>query len=78
MAHWLATYPIPYELNPASGAHRAPKTSSDAESVAQALGVVEQEILEAIEEGKPGFVGLGVVRRIGRAARASPPGAPGA
>jgi len=57
VAHWLATYPIPYELNPASGAHRAPKTSSDAESVAQSLGVVEQEILEAIEEGKPGFIG---------------------
>jgi len=57
VAAFLDSYEIAEEFNPATSCHRAPKTSSDAESVAQSLGVVEQEILEAIEEGKPGFVG---------------------
>lgn len=59
VAHYLATYPIPLELNPAVDvggmAHRAPATTSTEEAEAVALGSVEQEIMEAIEEGRPGF-----------------------
>jgi hypothetical protein len=54
---YLATYPIPYELNPATGAQRAPQTSSHAEAVSASRGSVEQEIVEAVEEGRHGFRG---------------------
>lgn len=53
---FLATYTIPDELNPAHG-HIAPITTSTGEAVAQGLGRIEQEILEAIERGDAGFKG---------------------
>lgn len=57
VAEYLATYPIPAELDPAGACHRAPATSTTAEAVESSLGSVEQEVLEAIEEGMPGFRG---------------------
>lgn len=54
---FLQDYVIPDELNPATKAHRAPLTSSTEEAVNMGMGGVEQEILEAIEEGRPGFAG---------------------
>jgi hypothetical protein len=53
---YLQTYAIPDEFNPAHG-HIAPKTTSTEEAVAASLGGVEQEILEAVAQGVPGFAG---------------------
>lgn len=59
--YFLANYKIPASLNPAVNqgglAARAPKTSSTDEAVAQSFGRVEQEVIEAIDEGRPGFAG---------------------
>lgn len=57
LAHWLQSYPIPDVLNPATGCIRAPHTSSDAEMREVSLGVVEQAVQDAIQEGRPGFCG---------------------
>lgn len=57
VAEFLSTYPIPDDLNPATRCHRAPKTSTTDQAIAHSIGGVEQEILEAIEEGRPGFAG---------------------
>ena len=57
VAEYLATRPIAAENNPAGAAHRAPVTSSTEEAITQSLGSVEQEILEAIDAGRPGFAG---------------------
>jgi len=57
VAEYLETYPIPNELNPATSCHRAPATSSTDEAIHASIGTVEQEIIEAIEEGRPGFAG---------------------
>ena len=54
---YLHTYAIPAALNPATECHRAPVTTSTTEALALSLGGVEQEVLEAIEEGRPGFAG---------------------
>jgi len=54
---FLHTFPIPDEFNPATNCHRAPITSSTNEAITASLGGVEQEILEAIDEGRPGFAG---------------------
>jgi hypothetical protein len=51
---YLYKYVIPEALNPARG-HRAPITSSTEEAISASLGAIEQEILEAIEEGRVGF-----------------------
>lgn len=53
----LATYQIPDALNPASDMHRAPRTSTTVDAIQASLGSVEQQILEAIDEGRPGFAG---------------------
>lgn len=53
---FLHTYSIPNEFNPALGG-RAPLTSSTQESIEQSLGNAEQEVLEAIEQGREGFRG---------------------
>lgn len=57
----LHTYQIPAEFNPAVNcgglAHRAPLTSSYEAAIAANLGSVEQEVLEAIEQGVSGFAG---------------------
>ena len=61
VSDFLWTYPIPSELNPAVTAggllHRAPDTSSLDAAIEASRGGVEQEILEAIEQGLPGFCG---------------------
>lgn len=54
---YLHEYKIKPEFNPADINHRAPETSSTAEAVVSSLGRVEQEIMEAIEEGRVGFAG---------------------
>lgn len=58
---WLRGYQIPAALNPAitcgGQSHRAPETSSTAEALANSLGGIEQEVQEAINEGRPGFCG---------------------
>lgn len=57
VADYLHTFAIPDELNPAGACHRAPETTSTEDAIAEGLGSVEQEISEAIEQGKPGFAG---------------------
>lgn len=78
VAELLHTYPIPDHLNPATGCQRAPETSSTVEAIQASVGGIEQEILEAVGQGKPGFLGgwissvqlerlladLGLLRRI--------------
>lgn len=56
MARYLRTMAIAADLDPANHT-RAPQTSSTATAVAASLGRLEQEILEAIDEGRPGFAG---------------------
>jgi len=53
----LYTYPIPAEFNPAGECQRAPVTSTTHIAIAESLGAIEQEIVEAIEQGLPGFAG---------------------
>ena len=45
------------EFDPAGACQVAPKTSSTTKAIHRSLGVVEQEILEAIEQGEVGFRG---------------------
>jgi len=54
---YLAEYKIPDEFNPATACHRAPVTTSTAEAVEVSRGAIEQEVLEAIDEGRAGFCG---------------------
>jgi hypothetical protein len=54
---YLRSYAIPDELNPATQMHRAPETSSTSEAVALSLGSIEQDIVEAVEQNMPGFIG---------------------
>jgi hypothetical protein len=54
---YLATYAIPDELNPATTCMRAPVTSSYDEFREANRSPVEQEVLDAIDEGRPGFRG---------------------
>lgn len=56
-AKYLENYTIPDELNPATECHRAPWTSTTDEAIKASLGGIEQEIAEAIDEGRPGFAG---------------------
>lgn len=56
VAGFLRSFPIEAELDPAKHS-RAPETSSTRAAVAASRGRVEQEVLEAIEEGRPGFCG---------------------
>lgn len=54
---YLHTFkPVP-EFDPAGLASRAPHTSSTGEAIVASRGRAEVEILEAIEEGRPGFKG---------------------
>jgi len=57
VADFLTSYLIPDALNPATACHRAPETSSTDEAITASMGGVEQEIIEAIDEGRPGFAG---------------------
>lgn len=57
VAEYLHTYQISEKLNPATTCHRAPRSSSTDEAIKNSVGPVEQEILEAIDEGRAGFAG---------------------
>lgn len=80
---YLSTFQIPERFHPGIGAHRAPKTTSVETAIKYGRGYIEQEVLNAIETGKPGFCGgfvsshcldqllieLGHARRISRTMR---------
>lgn len=55
ISEYLATYPIPSEYDPSFNMHRAPTTSSTEEATEATLGAIEQDILEAVGEARPGF-----------------------
>lgn len=55
--NFLRTYAVEAEFNPAAGCVRAPQTSSYGQAIRASLGSVEQEIIEAVEQGEPGFCG---------------------
>lgn len=57
VAEYLASYPIDPEFDPAGNCQRAPKTSSSDEAVIATVGGIESEVLEAIDQGVPGFKG---------------------
>lgn len=57
VTHWLRGYPIPDAINPATNCHRAPDTTSTEAALRASMGAVEQEILSAVEEERPGFRG---------------------
>ena len=57
ITEYLMTYEIHDEYNPAKGCHRAPVTTSTDEALMLSLGGLEQEILEAVGEGRYGFAG---------------------
>jgi hypothetical protein len=83
VAELLHTFPIPDEFNPATYCQIAPATSTTEEAINVTRGGVEQEVLFAIEQGHPGFMGgwvssialdgllerLGAARRIPRSKR---------
>ncbi len=54
---YLHTYEIAEEFNPAGICVRAPETSSTAAALVASRGRAEQEVVEAIEQGRPGFNG---------------------
>ena len=56
VANYLETYRIPAELNPSKG-WPAPNTSTTSEAIEHSYGVIEQEVIEAVDEGRPGFAG---------------------
>jgi hypothetical protein len=61
VADFLHTFPIPPEYDPCLElgglANRAPVTTSTSAAIRASTGGVEQEILEAIAQGVPGFAG---------------------
>lgn len=52
---YLASYQIKDEFNPATSCQRAPISSCHDEAVRLTMGPAEQEILECVDEGLPGF-----------------------
>lgn len=57
MNHYLAHKPLRADLDPNQLAVRPPVTTSTGAAVLAGRGRIEQEILEAIEEDRPGFAG---------------------
>lgn len=57
VSDYLYKYKIPYELNPAGLCTRAPITSSTAAAIQASMGSAEQEVNEAIQEGRVGMSG---------------------
>lgn len=57
VTHYLENYTIPVGYNPAIDCQRAPDTSTMGEAITASLGGVEQEVMEAIDEGRQGFAG---------------------
>lgn len=80
VSEFLHTWPIPDQFNPTTQADRAPKTSSNDQAIEEGMGAIEQEVLEAIEQGLPGFCGGWVsslqlehlLNRVGKAGRLAP------
>lgn len=54
---FLRKYAVAEEFNPAGICTRAPKTTSTYAAIIASRGRAEQEIVEAIEQGRPGFSG---------------------
>lgn len=57
VAHFLLTYEIDPEFDPAGRCHRAPVTSSTEAAITASKGGIEAEIAEAIDSGMVGFRG---------------------
>lgn len=57
VTNFLRSYSIPDEFNPATMCIRAPHTTSTMEALQYGRGTAEQEIAEAIEQGRIGFRG---------------------
>jgi hypothetical protein len=57
ISEFLHTYSIPVEFNPAGECQRAPETTTTAEAILNSVGSIEQEILESVAQGLPGFNG---------------------
>jgi hypothetical protein len=57
IANFLNTYAIPDRWNPATDCVRAPTTSSTEAALHAGRGSIEQEVAEAVDEGRPGFRG---------------------
>jgi hypothetical protein len=57
IAYYLHNYKVPDMLNPATVATRAPRTSSWEKFVNASKSPVEQEVVEAVEQQRPGFAG---------------------
>lgn len=57
VAEELHTFAIPAEFNPANDMHRAPDTSSTVSAITHSRGAVEQQVIEAIDQGVVGFMG---------------------
>lgn len=57
VAEVLHEHPIPDDMNPAADLVRAPDTSSTEAAILESMGPVEQQIVEAIEQGAQGFAG---------------------
>jgi hypothetical protein len=57
MNDWLRSYAVPVAFDPADKCQRAPQTTSTSEAVVATRGTIEQEIINAIDECRPGFTG---------------------
>lgn len=57
ISYFLHTYKIPDLLNPSKSLTRAPRTSVWDKFVMLSAGPAEQEVLEAVAQGRPGFCG---------------------
>lgn len=57
VADYLMRYQIPDAWNPARDCIVCPETTATKEAITAGLGVAEQEVLEALQQGQPGFRG---------------------
>jgi len=57
VAELLHTMPIPPEFDPTKEAIRAPETSFTEEAIQHGMGRIEQEVMERVDAGMPGFAG---------------------
>jgi len=55
--NYLHEYELCAEFDPMGGCQRAPQTSTSAEAREASQGKLEQEVLEAVQSGEPGFAG---------------------
>lgn len=55
--NFLSTFDIPEEFNPATRCMRAPRTSSTQAAIDASMGSIEQEIVELVDQQRPGFMG---------------------